>query len=83
MNSKEIGFGYSSVGGRVGRGLLNAADTSTILDSESDVALLTPVGVPRVLNEPVFEASGCISAIADSEDSVVKVGAAGRRVEDT
>ena len=53
---------------------LDTADTRTIDDSELDVALVAPGGVPGVLNEPVFLA--VLSSIAYSEDSVVKSGAA-------
>ena len=46
----------NSVGGRVGRAHLDATDTLAFDDSELDVTLVTPVGVPGVLNEPVIQA---------------------------
>ena len=68
--------------GSDGLGLhLDTADTIAIDDSELDVALVTPGGVPGVLNEPVFLA--VLSAPADGEDGVVKSGAAVGAVEDT
>ena len=62
---------------------LDTADTIAIDDSELDVALVTPGGVPGVLNEPVVQAGGGVSAPADGEDGVVKIGAALGAVEDT
>ena len=56
---------------------LDTADTVTIDDGELNVALITPGGSPRVLDEPVIETSSLIVAIADGEDSVIKAGAAG------
>ena len=59
---------------------LDTADTRTIDDSELDVALVAPAGVPRVLHEPVF--LSVLGAPADSEHGVVKPGAARGAVED-
>ena len=59
---------------------LDTADTLTIDDSELDVALVAPGGVPRVLHEPVF--LSVLGAPADSEHAVVKSGAALGAVED-
>ena len=60
---------------------LDTADTITIDDSELDVALVAPGGVPGVLNEPVFRS--VLGAPADGEHGVVKSGAALGAVEDT
>jgi len=49
----------------------------------ADIALLTPAGTPRVLDNPVLGARRGISTIADSEDTMVKLHAAGRIREDT
>ena len=54
---------------------MNTANTrACLLLSELDVALVTPPGVPRVLDEPIFEACVFIDTIADGEDSMVKIG---------
>jgi len=77
-----------SVGGSnfcagVDGGHLDAADTFAFNASDLDVALITPVGVPGVLNEPVIKAAGFISAISNDKDAVVEVGAAGCGVQYT
>ena len=60
---------------------LDTADTVTVNDGKLDVALVTPGGVPRVLNEPVVLAS--LAAPSDCEDGVVKAGTALGAIEDT
>ena len=72
-----------SVGARVGRGHLDAADTSSFFDCDLDVTCVTPRSAPGVLYKPVFLARGSISAITDSEDGVVKVSAALCGVQNT
>jgi len=47
---------------------VDTADSDSWLISNSNESLLTPVGSPRVLNDPVA------FAIADSEDTVVSLG---------
>ena len=71
----------SSVGHGTKRIQLDAADTGTVDDGELDVALVTPGGVPGVLDEPVVLT--VLSAVADGEDGVVEAGAATGGVEDT
>ena len=73
----------SLVGSGVERSVLDTADTLTVSDGELDVALVTPGGVPRVLDEPVVKTGGLIGAIADSEDGVIESSAAVGGVEDT
>ena len=73
--------GYSSVGDNGERLHLDAADTLAVDDGHLDVALVTPGGVPGVLDEPVFLA--VLGAVADSEDSVVEAGSAQFGVQDT
>ena len=73
----------SSVGGRVDGGHLDAADTLSLNSSDLDVTLVTPDGVPRVLDEPVVKTGSLIGAVTDDKDAVIKVGAAGSGVEDT
>ena len=61
---------------------LDTADTSVIAgDGELDVALVTPAGVPGVLDSPVLSAIG-FSALTDDEHGVVQIGAAVGAVED-
>jgi len=62
-----------SVGGGGKRLHLDTADTLTIDDGELDVALVTPGGVPGVLDEPVVLT--VLSAVADGEDGVIEAGA--------
>ena len=51
---------------------LDTADTSVIAgDGELDVALVTPAGVPGVLDSPVLSAIG-FSALTDDEHGVVR-----------
>ena len=74
----------SSVRLVVNNSLLDTADTGTITsDGELDVALVTPVGVPGVSDEPVLEAGGVIVTISDGGDGVIEGGTASRCVEDT
>ena len=63
----------SSVGSDSERLHLNTANTMAIgLSSELDVALVTPGGVPRVLDKPVVKASVSIVAEANDEHGVVE-----------
>merc|ERR1719384_1273677 len=78
MNSKSL---IDSVGGRLVGVDLHTANTVGGSSSELDVALVTPGGVPGVLNEPVVVA--ILSAVADGEHGVVEVGAALGAGEDT
>ena len=72
---------YRSVGLSLGGAHLDSADTVTVDDGELDVALVSPGGVPGVLDEPVVLTG--LSAVADSEDGVIERGAALGGVEDT
>jgi len=63
-----------SVGGGLSRLHLDAADTGAVGDLEADVAILTVGGAPRVLYLVVLNA--VLNAVADSENTVVEVGAA-------
>ena len=69
---------HTSVGGGVGRLL---GDTADVGGSDLDVAGLTPGGAPGVLDEEVLLT--VLSAIADSEDTVVKLGSAGGTSDNT
>ena len=52
--------------------VLDTTETIKIIfHSNLKIALITPGGVPGVLEEPVVQASGFIMAIADNEYSVV------------
>ena len=59
---------------REGRAHLDTTNTFAFLNSELDVALITPPGVPRVLDQPVLLA--VLSAVADSKHCVVEISAA-------
>jgi len=50
---------------------LDSADTSAFLDTESDVAVLSPGFTPGVLDEVVLNA--VVGTVADGEDSVVEL----------
>ena len=55
--------------------LVDAADTlAAVGHADLDVALVTPGGVPGVLDEPVV--GTVLGTVADCEDSMVKGGAA-------
>ena len=60
---------------------LDTAGTGVTVLLELDVALVTPGSVPGVLDEPVVHA--ILVAVADDEHSVVEVGAAFARGDDT
>jgi len=61
---------------------LDTADTVTFGDGESDVSLVSPGGVPGVLDSPVL--GSVLGAPSDNKDGVVEVGTAlGSVVEDT
>jgi len=70
-----------SVGGGVERAHLDTADTFTVNDSELNVTLVTPGGVPRVLHKPVI--LSVFGAVADGEDGVIALGAASGAGENT
>ena len=53
---------------------LNTAGTVSGVHAELDVALVTPGGVPGVLNEPVVLT--VLSAVTDGKDGVIELGAA-------
>lgn len=59
---------------------LDTANSSAILNGHLHVALISPGGAPRVLHEPVLLAT--LSAVADEEDSVVKLSTACGVVKD-
>ena len=64
----------------MGRAALDTADASIVAsDGELDVALVTPGGVPGVLDEPVVLT--ILAAVADGEHGVIERGAASGRVE--
>ena len=60
---------------------MDAANTSTVSDGESHVALLAPGGAPGVSHDPVLLATG--GAPADNVGGVVELSAATGVVEDT
>jgi len=61
--------------------LLNTTDTVAGDDADLDVAVVTPAGPPRVLDEPVLLAVG--GAPANGEDGVIKFFAAAGVVHDS
>ena len=62
-------------------GHLDTANAFTIDNSELNVALVTPDGVPGVLDEPVVLA--VLGTVTDSEDGMIELLTAGGGVEDT
>ena len=70
-----------SVGGSEGWGHLDTANTISRLDSNSDVALISPGSSPRVLDDPVV--LSVFRTVSDSEDGVIESSAAVGVVEDT
>ena len=58
----------SGVGGAVGK---TATSHTASLSLNAEVTLLTPVGIPGVLDDPVLHASLSISVVTDGEDGVV------------
>ena len=70
-----INFPRYSVSRRISGRHLDTTDTLTFFNCELDIALVTPNGVPGVLNKPVFLPGSSIRAITDSEDGVVKFSA--------
>ena len=62
---------------------LDTAGTSRVVHGELDVALVTPDGVPGVLDEPVVESGGGVVTEADGEDGVIEAGTAFGATEDT
>ena len=65
----------------VDRAGLDGADTYSILDGDSHVALLTPGGTPGVLHDPVLTIS--IGAVSNDEGGVVGVGSASGGAENS
>ncbi len=63
-----------SVSGGLRGSHLDSAHAVTIDDGDADVTLLAPVGAPRVLNLVVGCSIG-VDTIADSQDTMVKLGA--------
>ena len=61
----------NSVGLRVKSVLLDTADTKTINNTNSDVTLITPPGVPGVLNEVVLNTVQ--DTVSNGENSVVEL----------
>ena len=60
---------------------MNTADTDSIscmingiTNFDLEVTLITPGGVPGVLYQPVFQAAGLVSAVADKENGMVNWG---------
>ena len=68
------------VSSREGRTHLDTADTFAFLDSKLDVALVTPRGGPRILNQPVVLAILC--TVAHSQNSVVEIRTAPDIIKD-
>ena len=62
---------------------LHSTDTLSIDNSEPDVAIVTPAGVPGVLYEPEVLLQLVVITPSDSEHGVVEIGAAFGAVEDT
>ena len=83
FSNKDDDEEIHSVGGGEERLHLDTAGTLGVIHGELDVALVTPGGVPGVLDEPVVETGGGIGAISDGEDGVIEVGSAGGVREDT
>ena len=71
----------SSVGGGGLWVNLDTANTIGVIHAELDVTLVTPGGVPGVLDEPVV--LSILGTIADSEDGVIEGGSAFGGGEDT
>lgn len=60
-----------SVGSGVGRLQLDAADTDSSFNANSDIAILSPSGTPGVLDQVVFLAG--VRSVAYSEDTMVEL----------
>jgi len=71
-----------SVSGREDGLHLDTADTSAVLDSDSNVTLLSPLGGPRVLNDVEWTSSS-VGSVTNSEDTVVEGSSAGSAGDDT
>ena len=56
--------------------LLDATDTFSILNFNSGKAILTPVGAPRVLDDPVVSLGAFVVTITNSESEMVGFSAA-------
>lgn len=69
----------SQISGDSKRVLLDTTDARAIHDRKFDVALVAPVGAPRVLDKPVLLVT--VDAPSDGEDSVVQRDSAPRRVK--
>ena len=83
LNSLRVRASCSVVGDWVEWVHLDTADTSTVNDSESDVALVTPGGGPGVLDHPVLLTGGLINTPTCAGDGVIERGAALCGIEDT
>jgi len=79
----DLIFETRSVGRGVNRRHLDTADAFAFHTSNLDVALVTPGGVPGVLDEPVVKAACFVGAIAGNQHAVIKIGAARGAVKDT
>ena len=66
--------GVDSVGDNGERLHLDTTDSFSIDDGELDVALITPGGVPGVLDEPVVLTG--LGAPSDGKDGVIEGGSA-------
>jgi len=55
---------------------LDSADTSSVLDGNSDVSSFSPSGGPGVLDDVVFSNLG-VNTVTDGKDTVIKGGTAG------
>jgi len=55
---------------------LDSTLASSVLNGDSDVSLLSPLGGPGVLDDVVLGSGGGIGIVSDSEDTMVKLGSA-------
>ena len=60
---------------------MDSTDTRTIDDGDVDVTFVTPSSSPGVLDDVVFDTA--LHTVANSEDTVIKVGSTVGGVEDT
>ena len=73
---------FRSVGGGSPWGHLDTADTVAVNDSELDVSLVSPGGVPGVTEDPVFLLGVGVDTPSDDTDGVIDVSSALLGVED-
>jgi hypothetical protein len=65
-------FDIRSIGSRVGWRRHDSANTSSVsVDTDSDIAILSPISTPGVLNNPVFLAGLGIHTVSNNENTVV------------